>query len=440
MTRNNRKRSSVTGIVLVLLLITVTVHAQDTTRLSLIFAGDIMQHDAQIAEGYDPVTKTYDYTSCFSDIKPLLETADIAIGNLELNLAGPPYKGYPQFSSPDALATAVKYAGFDVVVNSNNHSVDRGRKGVERTIKILDSMKITHTGTFRDTTVRSQTYPLVIEKNGFRLSLLNYTYGTNGIPIPKPVVVNLIDTVQMKSDFAKARNQHTDAIIVFLHWGIENQNLHNKMQTQLAEFCFRQGAKLVIGSHPHVLQPMEWHKEKDQLVIYSLGNFVSNMLNRYQYGGAAVLIDLEKVKDKYEQSKTTIKNASYELEWVYRDGKGKYHILPLIDFENDTARVAESKARELQKQFANDARGLLGKHNVNINEHTRADFVYRLSLRVTDNKEGNDPVIQFYGAYKTQQGIVVGEFYDRETALIAKKEIVTKTVYKDLELVLVRKK
>ncbi len=428
-------------VLLLLMAIAGSMKGQDTTRLSLIFAGDIMQHDAQIAEGYDHVTKTYDYTSCFSDIKPLLESADIAIGNLELNLAGPPYKGYPQFSSPDALATAVKYAGFDVLVNSNNHSVDRGRKGVERTIKILDSMQITHTGTFRDTTVRSQTYPLLIEKNGFRLSLLNYTYGTNGIPIPKPVVVNLIDTMQMKKDFIKAKNQHTDAIIVFLHWGIENQNLHNKTQTQLAEFCFRQGAKLVIGSHPHVLQPMEWHKEKDQLVIYSLGNFVSNMLNRYQYGGATVLIDLEKIRTTPDaESKTVIKNASYELEWVYRDGKGKYHILPLLDFENDTTKVADSKARELQKQFAADARGLLGKYNINLHEHSRVDFVYRLHL-ITSDKEINDPVVQFYGIHKDESGVTMaGEFYDRETALSARKEIMTKTSYKEIELVMVRKK
>jgi len=427
-------------VFLLLMAIAGSIKGQDTTKLSLIFAGDIMQHDAQIAEGYNPVTKTYDYTSCFSDIKPLLESADLAIGNLELNLAGPPYKGYPQFSSPDALATAVKYAGFDVLVNSNNHSVDRGRKGVERTIKILDSMQLVHTGTFRDTVVRSQTYPLLIEKKGFRLSLLNYTYGTNGIPIPKPVVVNLIDTVQMKKDFIKAKYQNTDAIIVFLHWGIENQNLHNKAQTELAEFCFRQGAKLVIGSHPHVLQPMEWRKEKDQLVVYSLGNFVSNMLNRYQYGGAAVLVDLEKVTGKDAVSKTAIKNASYELEWVYRDGKGKYHILPLLDFENDTLKVAERKARELQAQFAKDARGLLGKHNVNIKENARTDWVYRLRI-ISAGKEITDPVIQFYGIHQEETGVITaGEFYDRETALMAGKEIINKSSYKELELVLVRKK
>ena len=416
-----------------------SVKAQDTTQLSLIFAGDIMQHDAQIAEGYDPVTKKYDYTSCFSDIKPLLESADLAIGNLELNLAGPPYKGYPQFSSPDALAKAVKYAGFDVLVNSNNHSVDRGRKGVERTIKILDSMQLIHTGTFRDSTVRSRTYPLIIEKNGFRLSLLNYTYGTNGIPIPKPVVVNLIDTVQMKKDFIKAKNQNPDAIIVFLHWGIENQNLHNKTQIELAKFCFKHGAKLVIGSHPHVLQPMEWRKENDQLVVYSLGNFVSNMLNRYQYGGAAVLIDLEKINGKDAVSKTTIKNASYELEWVYRDGKGKYHILPLLDFENDTLKVSERKARQLQLQFATDARGLLNKYNVNIAENTRADFVYRLKL-ISQDKEINDSVIQFYGLHNNEGDVLIGEFYDRETALIARKEIINKTSYTEVELIMIRKK
>jgi poly-gamma-glutamate capsule biosynthesis protein CapA/YwtB (metallophosphatase superfamily) len=425
------------GFAFLFLMSAIAARAQDTTRLSLIFAGDIMQHDAQIAEGYDPATGLYDYTSCFADIKPLLESADIAIGNLELNLAGSPYKGYPQFSSPDALAYALKYAGFDVLVNSNNHSVDRGRKGVERTIKMLDSVQLVHTGTFKDIETRENTYPLVIEKKGFRLSLLNYTYGTNGIPIPKPVVVNLIDTVQIKKDLNKAKAQNTDAIIVFLHWGIENQNLHNKTQIQLAEFCFKHGAKLVIGSHPHVLQPMEWNKQKDQLVIYSLGNFVSNMLKRYQYGGAAVLIDLEKI-NKEGITNTTIKNASYELEWVYRGANGKYHILPLQDFETDTVMVAEKQNRELRDLFAKDARALLGKHNININEHDRKNFVYRIQLMPMDTLVTDDAIIQFYGIKKNEGEVLVGEFYDREMALSAMREIKAKTVYKSSEIRLVR--
>src|SRR5690606_14556216 len=138
----------------------------------------IMGHDSQIASAFDAATKTYDYASCLAYMKPYIESADIAFGNLEVTLAGPPYKGYPQFSSPDALAVALKEVGFDVLVTANNHSVDRGRQGIERTIRVLDSLGIPHTGTFPDEVSRLNEYPLILIKNGFTLALLNYTYGT----------------------------------------------------------------------------------------------------------------------------------------------------------------------------------------------------------------------------------------------------------------------
>ena len=130
-----------------------------------------------------PTKKTYDYSSCFRFVKPYVDSVDLAIGNLELTLAGPPYTGYPQFGSPDALGTTLKDIGFDVLVTANNHCVDRGRKGLERTIMMLDSFKIAHTGTFVDSLARVNESPLIVEKNGFKLAILNYTYGTNGIPV-----------------------------------------------------------------------------------------------------------------------------------------------------------------------------------------------------------------------------------------------------------------
>src|SRR5690606_35570161 len=141
---------------------------------------------------------------------------------------------------------------------------DRGRQGIERTIRVLDSLGIPHTGTFPDGVSRLTEYPLILIQNGFTLALLNYTYGTNGIPVPKPGMVNLIDTAQIRKDINKAKQIRPDAIIAFMHWGDEYQSLPNRRQRQLAEFCFQQGADLVIGSHPHVLQPMEWRKEKNQ--------------------------------------------------------------------------------------------------------------------------------------------------------------------------------
>lgn len=347
-------------------------YSQDTTRLSLLFLGDIMQHDSQIRAAYNDGTSgnTYDYASCFQFVRPYIESVDLAIGNIELTFAGPPYKGYPQFSAPDELAIALKDMGMDVLVTANNHSLDRGRKGVDRTIEMLDSLKILHTGTFRDTVDRMNDYPLIIEKNGFTLALLNYTYGTNGILVTKPNVVNMLDTALIRRDIIRAKETNPDFIIVFTHWGQEYQSQPSIQQKRITEFCFNNGAQLVIGSHPHVLQPMEWRKEKVQLVTYSLGNFVSGQRDRYKDGGAMIYVNLIKIKFD-SLAFTAIDSAGYILEWVYRtaDTKRDYYVLPVPTFENDTTGFIKDEASRLSfKTFIKDSRKLLNRDNLNLTE------------------------------------------------------------------------
>lgn len=346
--------------------------AQDTTRISLLFIGDIMQHDSQIKAAYDLSAKRHDYSSCFQFVKPYLASADLTIGNLEVTLAGAPYKGYPQFSAPDELALTLKDAGMDVLVTANNHCIDRGKKGLERTVMMLDSLKILHTGTFADTVDRLNDYPLLFEKNGFKLALLNYTYGTNGIPVTKPNVVNMLDTAIMRKDILKAKQSSPDAIIVFTHWGNEYQSLPNKWQKVVTEFCFGLGVKLVIGAHPHVIQPMEWRKESDQLIAYSLGNFVSGQRDRYKNGGAMLQVELMKVVHD-SVSTTRIDSAGYMLEWVYRtaDARKNYYILPTPSFEDSTGFIKDEASRLAFKTFIDDSRKLFKKHNVNLGEINR---------------------------------------------------------------------
>lgn len=405
-------------------------HAQDTTRISLLFAGDIMGHDSQIASAFDEATKTYDYTSCLAYMKPYLESADIAFGNLEVTLAGPPYKGYPRFSSPDALAVALKAAGFDVLVTANNHSVDRGRKGIERTIRVLDSLGIPHTGTFPDEVSRLNEYPLILAKNGFTLALLNYTYGTNGIPVPKPGMVNLIDTAQIRKDIHKAKQVQPDAIIAFMHWGNEYQSLPSKQQRQLADFCFQQGADLVIGSHPHVLQPMEWRKEKNQFIVYSLGNFVSGQRKQYTDGGAMAYVELQKVRYAPDSIVTSIDSAGYFLQWVYRteDQRKDYYMVPVPQFEPDpTTFLKGPTSVNAFRQFVGDSRQLYGKHNLHVGEINAIppDTVVRYKIHVaqSDIDTSRDgaavsalPDYYFYGAVAVDDGnnraVAVGNFPD----------------------------
>ena len=373
-------------LVISLSIFLIAVKAQDTTRLSLLFLGDIMQHDSQIADAYDKKTGGYDYQPCFQYIKPYVEAVDLAIGNLEVTLAGKPYKGYPQFSAPDELLTALKDMGMDVIVTANNHSVDRGRQGVERTIAMLDSFNIPHTGTFRSKAEKDKQHPLILERHGFKLAVLNYTYGTNGLPVHRPNIVNMLDTADIRKDLMRAATLKPDAIIVFTHWGSEYQSLPSKQQKAITELCFKYGAKLVIGSHPHVVQPMEWRKQKDQLVAYSLGNFVSGQRKRYTDGGAMIRIELEKVAFRDGSSITAIDTAGYILEWVYRtnDTQKDYYVLPVPAVEaKPTAFIRDGESVAAFRTFVTDSRTLFKKHNVAIGEFNSAAEYY-VGFNATD--------------------------------------------------------
>jgi poly-gamma-glutamate synthesis protein (capsule biosynthesis protein) len=429
------------GLVYLLFYLTPAA-GQDTTHVSILFTGDIMQHDSQIAAAYDPVSKAYNYESCFKYINPVLQSADLTIGNLEVTLGGPPYKGYPQFSAPDQLATQLKMSGYDVLVTANNHCVDRGRKGLERTISILDTLGLLHTGTFVDSIQRRSHHPMVVEKNGITFSLLNYTYGTNGIPIPYPNVVNLIDTVLIKTDLTLAKAQKTDAIIVFMHWGNEYQSLPNLFQKRVTEMCFREGAKLVIGAHPHVVQPIAWDKEKDKLIAYSLGNFVSGQRPRYRDGGAMLWVELEKIKSDSIIS-TSIKQAHYELQWIHKTSgvKSEFYILPVQQFEGDTIVLNTKTTRAAFDLFKEDSRALFVKHNVNVVERKR-DFnetIFRIMLlktEVSTDSIAAGKVIDFYGLESKidKEGKklwMVGKFFDEEIAAKALAEIREQTIYKE---------
>lgn len=279
-------------------------------QLKLVFAGDIMGHDSQIASALATGEPGYDYKPCFQYLRPYLQEADLVIGNLEVTFAGEPYKGYPAFSSPDELAAALKWAGFDILVNANNHALDRGRNGLERTIEVLENKEIVQTGTFRDPEARDLYYPLVVEKNGIRIALLNYTYGTNGIRDRPPAIVNRIDTALIREDFRKALTALPDFILVTIHWGNEYQLKESPEQQELARFLFEQGAHAIIGSHPHVVQPVRGDGSGN-LVVYSMGNLISNQRKRYRDGGIMVELTLS-------GENRAISDFAYLPVWVWK--------------------------------------------------------------------------------------------------------------------------
>jgi poly-gamma-glutamate synthesis protein (capsule biosynthesis protein) len=331
-----------------------------------------MGHDSQIASAENRETHSYNYDTVFTYIKPVISDADVAIANLEVTLDGRPYMGYPQFSSPAALAASCKNAGIDYLVTANNHAADRGRKGIRNTINRLDSLGIPHTGTYLSQSARDSLTPLIINKNGFRLALLNYTYATNGIIVPPPVIVDSLDKDLIIRDIQKARKSSPDAVILFLHWGTEYDTVPGRAQAAMAELFLKSGADLVIGSHPHVLQKMVWMKDpqsaKEGIVVYSMGNFVSNQRKPKTDGGAIVRIELTKVNDEVKISK-----AGYYLTWVYTpivNFRLQFYILPCSQFEG-RPDFFSTEAQYLQmKTFIKQSRELLGSQNIGVGEYT----------------------------------------------------------------------
>ncbi|MDR2450081.1 MAG: CapA family protein [Prevotellaceae bacterium] len=333
--------------ILICLFCLPELRSQDT--LNLLFIGDVMAHQKQINAA--KTDSGYSFEPCFEFVKPYLAEANVTVANLEVTLAGEPYSGYPTFSAPDELAVALQRSGVDVLLTANNHACDKGRKGVERTIDMLDSLHIIHTGTFYDSVHRSRTYPLLLKKNNIVIGLLNYTHSTNNIPTPEPTVVNRIDTAQMAADIALTKRFSPDIIVAAIHWGEEYKLYANREQRAIAGFLLRQGVRLVIGSHPHVLQGMEMNKASDttvqSVVVYSLGNFISNMTAANTEIGVMVRIRLIK---KHET--TYIDKGDYIFTWVYKPEENnirRFYVLPAAVDAGQPAFFAHEKEYQRMK-------------------------------------------------------------------------------------------
>jgi poly-gamma-glutamate synthesis protein (capsule biosynthesis protein) len=331
---------------LCLFLFVLPIQAQEVDtgalRFKMVFVGDVMGHDSQIASAQVVKDSLYDYSPCFEYISPILKQADLAIANLEVTLPGkPPYKGYPQFRSPNDLALALRYAGFNLLVTANNHSNDSGKSGVVNTINTLNDYGFYQTGTFQSQEERNAFYPLIVYRNQFKLAFLNYTYGTNGLPTRPPTIVNLIDEEQIRKDIMEAKALRPDFITVLIHWGLEYQLNENSQQRQLADSIFHWGADLIVGAHPHVVQPIKEvtiqrkdGQQKKGLIAYSLGNFISGQRRQYTDGGIMFEVEIEK---KEVGSKAQIVRNNYIPVWRYIKKSGKastYQVVPIAPFEN----------------------------------------------------------------------------------------------------------
>lgn len=257
----------------------------------LLFAGDVMQHIPQVNAAR--VGDGYDYRKSFEYIKEQVSAADVAIVNLETTLSECEYSGYPLFRSPVALGTALADAGFDIAVLANNHCCDGGDRGITTTIATLSDSGIQYVGVSADSIDYIRRTPLYFNARGIRCALFNYTYALNGNAVPRGRVVNITDTLQIASELARVDTTAVDCVIAYMHWGEEYERYPNRNQRSIAKFLQAHGVDIIVGSHPHVVQPLEVSSSK--VTLYSLGNFVSNQRKRYTDGGIMAEIDIVKV-------------------------------------------------------------------------------------------------------------------------------------------------
>nr|WP_308742257.1 CapA family protein [uncultured Anaerocolumna sp.] len=307
-------------------------------ELTLLAVGDNLIHIQTIKSGLKK-DGTYNFDHLYSTLKPEIEAADIAVINQETILGGKefPYTGYPVFNSPTEIGDALIHAGFDVVLHASNHALDKGYPGIENTLEYWSKYPmITVLGINKSQEDKDRIK--IIEKNGIKVAMLNYTYGLNGFSMPKdkPFLVNLLDKSEMKKDIKKAKEQ-ADFVIVFPHWGTEYVYEPDNNQEDLARFFAEEGVDLVIGTHPHVLQPVTWNVSDSghpMLIYYSLGNYVSYQKEAPRMLGGMAHITLTKENDI-----TYISNAGITPIVTHYESAGdsSYKVYKLEDYTVDKA-------------------------------------------------------------------------------------------------------
>lgn len=304
--------------------------------------GDTLCHNTQYWDAYNSSTKQYDFSYVYDNIKDYTSSADITIGSLETTFAGEDrgYSNYPVFNSPDSLATGLKDIGVDVISLAGNHALDYGYSGICRTIDVLDNVGISHLGTYKS--AEDQNKILIKDVKGVKIAFINYTYGTNGIPVPsdKPYCLNLIDKDLISKQIKQAKEQNVDMIVACMHWGTEYKTSANDEQKELADFLFKSGVDIILGNHPHVLEPMEKKtitlddgSTKDVFVVYALGNFTADQRAEITRDSAILNLDITKDSD----GKILINKVSYVPIYMYKNSAAKVHKFKILDIEKSIA-------------------------------------------------------------------------------------------------------
>lgn len=348
----------------------VTIWKDSVLTAELCFVGDLMCHSTQF--NYAKVgVDTFDFTGVYREVKKYLSTPDLTIGNLETVVAGDDkgFSGYPYFNAPDDFIFALKDAGFDLLITANNHALDQGYDGIKRTIEVINQYKIHRTGTFTSQEDRDSVRIFLV--NLIKIAFLAYSENTNGLPIPKgkDFVINLIDEELIKRDINKAREKGVDIVLVHLHYGPEYNREPSDYQKQIVQKIIELGADIIIGGHPHVIQPFDNFmtnntKLDSGFIAYSIGNFISNQ--RWRYSDAGVILNIQISKNQFTDS-VYLSNINYIPTWVFKgttERGREYIILPSQISEEDSAYTfLTGEDKKFIKEAFKDTKEIITKYN-----------------------------------------------------------------------------
>jgi len=320
-----------------------------TEKLTIGAIGDILIHDTVYQDAFNG--KDYNFNPVFENVKGILEKPDILTANQESMLGGAEIgvSSYPTFNSPHEVADALVNSGVDIVSMANNHTLDKGEKGILSATDYLNSIGLPHVGSFLNEEDRKTIR--ILDENGIKLAFLSYTYGTNGIPVPdgKDFLVNLINRDQMKEEIHRAKLQ-ADVVVMSIHWGNEYQRFPTEEQKDLAHFLANEGVDIIFGSHPHVLQPMEWIETEDghkTFVIYSLGNFISGQMWDYKDIGGMVTVEITKHISE-TGSRIELASPQFYPTYVSNQSLRNYRVVPLEKAGSYGLENAAAKHKEIQ--------------------------------------------------------------------------------------------
>lgn len=398
--RNKRKKDKVLRIFVVLIILIIGIYFgynkllnnhnnissdskvnvddnNHSTSISLIMAGDNLINDKL----YNAAKKddgSYDFKSMYSYIKDIVKNYDLAYYNQETILGGSEIgvSSYPAFNSPYEVGDATIDTGFNLVSLATNHTLDRGEKAIINSLNYWNNKSnVLTSGSYLSNDDRNKIN--IKEVNNITYTMLNYTYGTNGIKVPegKEYLVNIWpctgnnpdnDTKYqeykevVKKDILRVRDK-VDLLIVAMHFGVEYTHVPTKYQIDMAEFLSSLGVDIIIGTHPHVIMPITYIN--DTLVIYSLGNFLSAQDTNNDYNTTVGLLSSIKItKNIDKDNNSSIKLSDLNNELIYTTNKDGYKIIPfsnpdIKDYLNDYERV--------YNKYANIVRSIDSSININ---------------------------------------------------------------------------